>query len=178
MQFNQVSHKDMLVYPSISVHDGAVCLVASSLRYMCTGSPRSCSLSVAATVPVFGITLGRALCGLCFFFKLLFSVLVLFLFFCFPPTSPPFFFLFPLLSQCNGCPCVEAHGWVAGITSPGHPGHPPSTQLDAVVNNKGFHTNKSRELLENLLKQLFLSDLPDMSWYNYITNEAVLKENC
>ena len=48
--------------------------------------------------------------------------------------------------------CVGAHGWVAGIAShgsvllsrgwlitveaPGHPGHPPSTQLDAVVNSK------------------------------------------
>jgi len=46
--------------------------------------------------------------------------------------------------------CVGAHGWVAGIASngsvllsrgwlitvegPGHPRHPPSTQLDAVVN--------------------------------------------
>ena len=46
--------------------------------------------------------------------------------------------------------CVGANGWVAGIAShrsvllsrgwlvtveaPGHPGHPPSTQLDAVVN--------------------------------------------
>ena len=40
--------------------------------------------------------------------------------------------------------CVGAHGWVAGIAShgsgwlvtveaPGHPGYPPSTQLDAVV---------------------------------------------
>jgi len=33
---------------------------------------------------------------------------------------------------------VEAHGWVAGIASPGHPGHPPSTQLDAVANKKGL----------------------------------------
>ena len=46
--------------------------------------------------------------------------------------------------------CVGAHGWVAKIAShgsvslsrawliiveaPGHPGHPPSTKLDAVVN--------------------------------------------
>ena len=55
--------------------------------------------------------------------------------------------------------CVGAHGWFAGVAShwsvllstgwqvtveaPGHPGHPPSTQLDAVV--KGFkngHTSK------------------------------------
>ena len=28
----------------------------------------------------------------------------------------------------------------------------------------GFTQKKSRELLENLLKQLFFSDLPDMSW--------------
>ena len=27
-----------------------------------------------------------------------------------------------------------------------------------------FHAKKSRELLENLLKQLFFLDLPDMSW--------------
>ena len=27
-----------------------------------------------------------------------------------------------------------------------------------------FHPKKSRELLENLLKQFFFSDLPDMSW--------------
>ena len=27
-----------------------------------------------------------------------------------------------------------------------------------------IHPKKSRELLENLLKQLFFSDLPDMSW--------------
>jgi len=48
-----------------------------------------------------------------------------------------------------GCPFVGAHRWVAGIAShgsvslsrgwlitveaPGHPGHPPFTQLDAVV---------------------------------------------
>ena len=47
--------------------------------------------------------------------------------------------------------CVGAHGWAAGIAShgsvllsrgwliteeaSGHPGHPPSTQLDAVVNS-------------------------------------------
>ena len=47
--------------------------------------------------------------------------------------------------------CVGAHGWVAGIAShgsvllsrgclitveaPGHPGHPPCTQLVAVVND-------------------------------------------
>ena len=49
-----------------------------------------------------------------------------------------------------GCPCVGVCGWVTGIVShgsvllsrgwlitveaPGHPGHLPSTQLDAVVN--------------------------------------------
>ena len=54
---------------------------------------------------------------------------------------------------------MGAHGWVAGIASrgsvllcrgwlitveaPGHPKHPPSTQLDAVVNNP----NKSNEHL-------------------------------
>ena len=88
-----------------------------------------------------------------------FSVLLLFLFFCFPPL-PPFFP--PLLSQCDGCPhvpvCVGAHGWVAGIAShgsilvsrgwlitveaPGHPGHPPSTQLDAVGRGSCNISNK------------------------------------
>ena len=72
---------------------------------------------------IFWNALGSVLCSLCFFFnKRLFSAVVLFSVFCFPPTnylSFSFAFLFPLLSQCDGCPDVrvEAHGWVAGIAS-------------------------------------------------------------
>ena len=69
----------------------------------------------------------------------------------FPPTTPPFF-LFPLSSQCDRCPDVPVWGlkaglqgllamgafyclggWLITVEAPGHPGHPPSTQLDAVV---------------------------------------------
>ena len=72
-----------------------------------------------------------------------------------PPFHSPlcFFFLsFHCYHSVTGAwmsLCVGAHGWVAGIAShgsvllsrgwlitvkaPGHPGHPPSTQLDAVV---------------------------------------------
>ena len=80
------------------------------------------------------------------------------------PSIPPFvfcfFFLFIFIFLSFRCYhsvtgawmslCVGAHGWVAGIAShgsvllsrgwlitveaPGHPGDPPSTQFDAVVN--------------------------------------------
>ena len=56
-----------------------------------------------------------------------------------------------------------AHGWVAGIAShgsillsrgwlitveaPGHPGHPPSTQLDAVVKGSNFHHDEIMKLM-------------------------------
>ena len=59
--------------------------------------------------------------------------------------------------------CVGAHGWVAGIAShgsvllsrgwlitveaPGHPGHPPSTQLDAVVNNNRKSSLRDKYLM-------------------------------
>ena len=33
-----------------------------------------------------------------------------------------------------------------------------------VTDLRRFHAKKSRELLENFLKQLFFSDLPNMSW--------------
>ena len=117
MQFNPVNKKEMLVFQCIWVHDGAVCLAVNGLKQMCTGSCRSCGLSVVAIWNLVGI---RALCSLCFFFKWLFFPLVLFLFFCFPPTTPPFF-LFLLLSQCHRCLDVPAWGlmaadaWVMGL---------------------------------------------------------------
>ena len=59
--------------------------------------------------------------------------------------------------------CVGAQGWVAGIAShgsvllsrgwlitveaPGHPGHPPSTQLDAVVEGSNFHHEEIMKLM-------------------------------
>ena len=62
------------------------------------------------------------------------------------------FFLFPLSSQCDRCPDVPKWGlkaglqgllamgvfyclggWLITVEAPGHPGYPPSTQLDAVV---------------------------------------------
>ena len=127
MQFNLVNNKEMLVFPCIWVHDGAVCLVVSGLMFMCTGSHRSWGL----------------------FLKPLFSVLVLFLFFCFPPTTPPLFFSLSTVITVwlvPRCSCVEAHDWVAGIASHGSvllsggwlitveaPRHPSPTQLNAVV---------------------------------------------
>jgi len=57
--------------------------------------------------------------------------------------------------------CVGPHGWVAGIAShgsvllsrgwlitvevPGHPGHPPSTQLDAVVKSQTMTMSGNKE---------------------------------
>ena len=140
----------MLVFLCIGVHDGAVCLAVSSLRHTCTGSHRSRGLSVA----VIWIHLGKNVVRPLLFFKWLFFSGSAFLFFCFPPTTPPpFFFSFHCYHSVTGARmslCVGAHGWVAGIAShgsvllssdwlitveaPGHPGHPPSTQLDAVVN--------------------------------------------
>ena len=82
-----------------------------------------------------------------------FSAVVLFSFFCNPPTTSFFLLcLFPLWSQCvvTGCllcggswlhcgDCLShgrvllSRGWLITVEAPGHPGHPPSTQLDAVV---------------------------------------------
>ena len=42
-------------------------------------------------------------------------MVVLFLYFCFPPTTPPFLALLPLLSQCDGCPDVPVWGLMAGL---------------------------------------------------------------
>ena len=87
-----------------------------------------------------------------------FSTLVLLLLFCFPPTTSFFLFFFFFhfdhsvtgVPMClSGCPSVGSHGCVVGIAShgrvlvsrgwlitaeaSGHPGDPPSTQLDAAV---------------------------------------------
>ena len=127
-----------------------VCLAVSSLRHTCTGSYRSRCLSVAAIWNHIGKSIVQPLL---FFTRLFFSGSA-FLFFCFPPTTPPpFFFSFHCYHSVPGAwmsLCVGAHGWVAGIAShgsillskgwlitveaPGHPRHPPSTQLEAVVN--------------------------------------------
>ena len=39
-----------------------------------------------------------------------------------------------------------------------------ASSVKKIYDLRRFHPKKSRELLENLLKQLFFSDLPDMSW--------------
>ena len=145
MQFNLVNNEEMLVVLFIWVHDGAVCLAVRGLIPMCTGSSRSCSLRVVAIWNHAGKSIVQPL----LFLKRLFSALVLFFFFCFPLTNPPFFCLSTVMTvwRVPGCPSVGAHGWVVGIAShervllsrgwleaPGPPGHPPSTQLDAVAN--------------------------------------------
>ena len=81
------------------------------------------------------------------------SAVVLFLFFCNPPTTPFFLLcvLIPLRSQCvvTGVSLwglmaalwgllvmdmfYKSRGWLITAEAPGHPGHPPSTQLDAGV---------------------------------------------
>ena len=88
MQFNLVNNEEMLVVLFIWVHDGAVCLAVRGLiPSMCTGSSRSWSLRVVAIWNHAGKSIVQPL----LFVKRLFSALVLFLFFCFPPTIPSFF---------------------------------------------------------------------------------------
>ena len=72
MQFNLIS-KEIVVFPCIRVHDGAICLAVSGLMHTCIGSHRSCGLSVGATI------------------KWLFSVVVLLLVVLLPSLYPPFF---------------------------------------------------------------------------------------
>ena len=126
----------MVVFPCIWVHDGGVCLAVS------TGSCRSCGLYLEPRWEELCAAFAFSLSGF-------FSAVVLFSFFCFPPTTPPFFFLFLLFSQCNRCPDVpvwglmaglpgllamgESRGWLITVEAPGHLGHPPSTQLNGVV---------------------------------------------
>ena len=137
MQFNLIKNTEMLVFLCIWVYDGTVCLLAlSSFRYTCTGS-----LKVMRSQS-FGYLL---------FLKRLFSALVLFLFFCFPPTTPPFFSSFHCYHSVTGArmSLCGAHAWFGGnashgsvllssgwlitVEALGDPGHPPSTRLDAVV---------------------------------------------
>ena len=92
------------------------------------------------------------------FLAVLLSIIVfLFLSASLPPSLPLPPSFSTVNSQCHGCPDVPvgAHGWVVGIAShgsvllsrawlitvktPGHPGHPPSTQLSAVVNLHLYH---------------------------------------
>jgi len=94
MQFNLIS-KEIVVFPCIRVHDGAICLAVSGLMHTCIGSHRSYGLSVGATI------------------KWLFSVVVLLLVVLLPSLYPPFFFA--LLSQCDGCQDVSVWGLMAGL---------------------------------------------------------------
>ena len=110
MQFNLVNNEQMLVVLFIWVHVGAVCLAIRGLIPMCTCSSRSCSLRVVAIWNHAGKSIVQPL----LFLKRLFSALVLFSFFCFPPTTPPFF-VFPLLSQCDECLDVPLWGLMAGL---------------------------------------------------------------
>ena len=150
MQFNLVNNKEMLVFPCIWVHDGAVCLAVSGPRHTCTGSHRS--WSVTATWNHIAKSIVRPF----HFFMRLFSVLVLFLFFCFPPTTPPFFFSLSTVipvwrlsrfifvgAHGSDVAGIASHGsillsrgWLITVEAPGHPTHPPSTQLNAVVNRR------------------------------------------
>jgi len=142
----------MLVFVCICVHDGAVCLEVRGLRHMCTGSRRSCGLSLVA----FWNHVGKSVVRPLLFFKRLFSAVDCFLIMTtvsLPLLLPFSFFCFSLSTiitvwQVPGCPCVGAHGWVVGIAShgsilpsrgwliivdaPGHPRHPPSTLHDAL----------------------------------------------
>jgi len=99
------------------------------------------SLSVVAIWNHIGKSVVRPL----LFLKRLFFSGRAFLIFLLPSYYPSFFFLFPLLSQCDRCPDVPvwvasqgtillSRGWLITVEVPGHPRHPPSTQLDAVVN--------------------------------------------
>ena len=134
------------------------CLADSSLRHTCSGSHRSHGLSVAAIWNHIGKSVVHPLFSLrgCLFFS---GSAFLVFYLCFIP--PPMFFLFSSFHCYHSLMgawismYVGAHGWVAGIAShgsvllsrgwlitveaPGHPGDPPSTQLDAVVNLNYSH---------------------------------------
>ena len=137
MQFNLVNNKEMLIFLWLWVHDGVVFLAVSGLSHTCTGSCRS------------------YIWPQCNYLEPRWKERCAALFFCFPTTTTPFFFFFPLSTVITvwwvpQCPCIGVHGWVVWITShgsvllsrgwliaveaPGHPGQPPSTQLNAVVN--------------------------------------------
>jgi len=108
---NIVNNKEMLVVPRIWVHDGAVCLVVSGLWHTCTSSRRSCGLCVAAIWNHIGKSIVHPL----LFFMWLLSALVLFLFFCFPPTTPHFFFSLSTVIPVWRVPRCLCVGVIAGL---------------------------------------------------------------
>ena len=118
----------------------AVWLVVSGCIQTCIGWRRLCGLSVAA------------ICWESVVWPSFFNLMVVSIFSCFFCLSPsnPFFFLHCFtVWRVPGCPCLGAHGWVAGNSSHGsiffsrvwlftvealgHLGHLPSTQSDSVV---------------------------------------------
>ena len=131
------------------------CSAVSGLRHTCSGSRRSHGLKIADIWNHIGKSVVQPLFSLsgCLFFSG--SALLVF---CLPSIPPFVFSFFSFLSfHCYHSVtgawmslCVGDHGWVAGIAShgsillsrgwlitvdaPGHPRHPPSTKLDAVVN--------------------------------------------
>ena len=75
-------------------------------------------LALVSVKRLFETTVGRLLCGL-FFFKRLFSALVFFSFFCFPPSTPlPFSTVIKVL-RVPRRPGVGNQGWFPGIASYG-----------------------------------------------------------
>ena len=132
-------------------------LAFSDLMHTCTGSRRSCGL--------FGTTLGRALCGICFSLSRCFSAVVLSLFFCSPPTTHSFFFSFHCyhrvmgarMSLCGGglmagLGGITSHGkvllsrgWLITVEAPARHGHPTSTQLGVVVKYNKIEKKKKKK---------------------------------
>ena len=102
MQFNLVNNKEMLDFLYIRVHDEVVCLVVSSLRHVCRYSCRSQGLS---TMAIWN-QVGKSVVWPLLFFKRSFSCSAFLL----PSQNPFIFFLFPLLSQCDGC--LKVPEWV------------------------------------------------------------------
>ena len=106
---------------------------------MHTCSCRSCGLSV---VDIWNHA-GKSIAWYLVFFESLFFSIGAFLILFFS------LFTFTTVQREPACRCVGAHGWVAVIAShrsvllsrgwlitveaPGHPGHPPSTNLNAAV---------------------------------------------
>ena len=131
------------------------CLAVSGLRHTCTASRRSHGLSVAAIWNHIGKSVVQPLFSLsrCLFFSG--SV---FLVFSLPSiSSPPLFFLLFFSFHCyhsvTGAWMSLSKGWLITMEAPGHPEHPPSTQLDAVVNNnyKILQDKLSSKIIQQLL---------------------------
>ena len=131
------------------------CLAVSGLRNTCSGSRRSRGLRVAAIWNHVGKSVVQPLFSLSGYLFFSGSAFLVFCLPSIPPLSfPSFFFLsFHSYHSVTGAWMslgAGAHNWVARIASygsvllsrgwlitvkaPGHPRHPPSTQLDAVVN--------------------------------------------